>query len=307
MARRGFLPAAKGTVSAHGQVVGQLAAASVTSLVCGTNFVVATGLCGFLRAWQVPPPRVRISLQTTGNRVSVFSLVESVGPWTLVLSESSLYELANGRMTTHPYRYISSVATDGRFAVAMADTHVVQVWQSCTWLYEQVLRTTEGDDLPEANAHGSPSCIEFAAGVIALGSREGVIQLWEEGSGGAFKRRLRSLAADEGPVASVMLEAEVLIAVYRQSVGLVDGFSYCGQGSVCGWSLFTGSLMWKICEKCQFELCCKRRSPVLVMRPCCTQCLRERIPRHSCAAPSCSGCAELRGRRLSTACGLSRR
>eukprot|EP00966_Prymnesium_polylepis_P215730 4995306-Prymnesium_polylepis.1 len=35
--------------------------ASVTSLTCGPDFVVATGLCGRLRAWRAPPPRAATS------------------------------------------------------------------------------------------------------------------------------------------------------------------------------------------------------------------------------------------------------
>ena len=102
----------------------QLAAsASVTRLVCGPDFVVAAGLCGRLRAWQAPRPRARVSLGAAGGARVAVGLVfeEAAGPWTLVLDESSLYDLANDHKATHAYRYVSAVAPDGRFAVALTD------------------------------------------------------------------------------------------------------------------------------------------------------------------------------------------
>ncbi len=66
--------------------------ASCTQLVCGTDCVLAIGLCGRFRAWQVDG-----------------------SSWRLALDLSSSYELANSRRSSHPYRYLSPIAADGRF------------------------------------------------------------------------------------------------------------------------------------------------------------------------------------------------
>ena len=69
--------------------------AACTQLACGADCVVTIGLCGRLRAWR-----------TDGTG------------WQLVVDESSAFELANNRTSSHPYKFLTQISADGRFAAA---------------------------------------------------------------------------------------------------------------------------------------------------------------------------------------------
>ena len=122
-------------------------AASVTSLTSGRDFVIATGLCGRLRAWRAPSPSAVATVSATSSR-RVEVRVE-LGPaagaeWQLVLDESSVYDLANDRKSSHPYRYVSEVTDDGRFAVATPSPLVgLQIWDSRSWKRLQTIEPAE--------------------------------------------------------------------------------------------------------------------------------------------------------------------
>ena len=69
-------------------------------------------------------PRIAHSFSCSSSNSVVLSLsrapapsAASAGCWKLVLDESSRYELANHRFSSHSYSFISEIAPDGRFAV----------------------------------------------------------------------------------------------------------------------------------------------------------------------------------------------
>jgi len=208
--------------------------ASCTALACGTDCVVAVGLCGRLRAW-------RLSSGSSSDSSSVSS-------WQLVLDESSVYELANSRQSSHPYRFLSPITAAGRFAVATtAPTGTVEVWSVREWARTQLVDPAEGDgDDEERAARGvvgtraEISCLQFAHGHLACGSREGHVRLWRAAaqsggggggggdSGGELQRRFERLAGDTGPLAAVVLTPHLLIGLYRSASGLVDGDEFTG-------------------------------------------------------------------------------
>ena len=75
------------------------------------------------RAWP-RSPRIAHSFSCSSSNSVVLSLsrapapsAASAGCWKLVLDESSRYELANHRFSSHSYSFISEIAPDGRFAV----------------------------------------------------------------------------------------------------------------------------------------------------------------------------------------------
>ena len=229
------------------------APASCTQLACGANCVVAVGLCGRLRAWR--------------RQASEHVADAAAAPgWELVLDESSSYELANNRRSSHPYRYLSGIAPDGRFAVATTvSAGTVEVWCSLSWQRLQLVDPAESEEeRAEWVARGvmsiraELSCLALAHDHLACGSREGQVRLWRAdrkaasgggGSGGELKRRFGRLVGDTGPLAAVVLTPSIVLAVYRASSGLVDGNAYDSGQSVCAWALESGALIWKHAPK----------------------------------------------------------
>ncbi len=231
--------------------------ASVVKLSCGPDCVVAIGLCGRLRAWKKPAPRVRLMLTVRPGSVGASVKVDTVGadaPWTLVLSDSSMYELANNRRTSHPYIHLSAISPAGRFVAATIETtSTLRVFDTTTWTRAQTLEPVadegERDEWSKRglkSVRASPSCLQLAHGHLACGTREGMIRLWRADGKSYFTRRHGNLLADKGPVAAVVLTPEMLVAAYRQVTGFCDGNAYIGEQSTVAWSLSTGCLLWCI-------------------------------------------------------------
>ena len=108
----------------------ELGSSSVTVLRSGADFVVAAGLCGWLRAWQLraEPPSKEVCtapgclLLHNPHTDTLLSLslslslslflhlryyLPSVQAWVLVLDERSTYDLPNGRTSSHPFRFVA--------------------------------------------------------------------------------------------------------------------------------------------------------------------------------------------------------
>ena len=162
--------------------------ASVTTLRAGDDYVIASGLCGRLRAWQLSPPST----------------------WRLVLDENSLRELANAHTTCSPYRYVSEVSDDGRWCAATTKMDAsITVWSIRTW--KKLCDILLGDE----RARQSPSCVELDGLYVACGSREGWVHVWRDRGGRAapdYARAWPSMRADRGPVASVVLAPDMVVA-----------------------------------------------------------------------------------------------
>lgn len=218
------------------------APASCTRVTCGADCVVVVGLCGRLRAWRRQP---------AGGE-----------SWQLMLDESSRYELANSRFSSHPYRFLSPIAADGRFAVATTVAGgIVDVWCTRTWQRVQVVDPADSeDDRKEREARGvlklraEHSCLALAHGHLATGSREGHVRLWRAESSsratdGELVRRFGTFSGDHGPLADVVLTPHLVLGIYRASSGLIDGNEYAGGQGVCAWSLRHGTLIWKHAPK----------------------------------------------------------
>jgi hypothetical protein len=233
------------------------ATASVTELVGGEDCVIATGLCGRLRAWRASrasPSGVRLSIAKA--RAGSVQLSIGAAPaeceWKLVLDESSAYELANKRQSTHPYRYLSQIS-DHQFAVGTTEpTGCVHVWCTKRWVRTQLIDPAQSEEgLAERERRGcqtvraAHSCLALAHGYLVCGSREGQVRLWRRRGTDELVRRFGTLRADCGPVAAAVITGEVAIVAYRSTGGFIDGSSFEGQQSVCAWSLGTGQLLWK--------------------------------------------------------------
>ena len=246
-------------IDAMPALLGTLAeSASVIKLSCGPNFVVAVGLCGQLRAWQKPAFVVRLKLAVRPGTVGAVGAtlnVEAAGvdaPWTLVLSDSSMYELPHGRKSSHPYVHLSAISPAGRFVAATIEPRsILRVFDTTTWTRVQTLDPVadEGDREEWStrglkSVHASLSCLELAHGHLACGTREGMVRLWRADAHSNLTRRHCNLIADYGPVAAVVLTAQLLIAAYRQSTGFNDGNAFTGLQSTAAWSLSSGQLLW---------------------------------------------------------------
>ena len=99
----------------------ELGSSSVTVLRSGADFVVAAGLCGWLRAWQLraePSEEVCTAhgcLSLHSDTLLSLSLSLSIPhiiyhlfqAWVLVLDERSTYDLPNGRTSSHPFRFVA--------------------------------------------------------------------------------------------------------------------------------------------------------------------------------------------------------
>ena len=239
--------------------LGSLAAcASVTSLSCGPDCVVAVGLCGRLRAWRKPKPTIRLSLQVSEQGITASISLDTAAaniPWELVLSESSAYEVANNRRSSHPYAQLSNITSSGRFVAATIEpTNVMRIYDTSKWICIQTLTPVEDegdrDDWSQrgmSSVRSTISSLQLAHGHLACGNREGLVRLWKADRDSEFRRRFGNLRVDDGPVAAVVLTAEVLVAAYRNRNGYVDGRSYVGDQSVAAWSLSNGLLMWQVC------------------------------------------------------------
>ena len=240
--------------------LGRLGIASVTTVRTGDDCVVAVGLAGRLRAWKRPAPRVRLLLGShpsggTAARLSLYSATDEA--WPCVLDQSSAYELANDRKSTHPYRFLTGISPEGRFVAATIEpTSTLKVFDTSTWRCVQTLEPVEDEgDRDEWKKRGiksvrsSLSCVELAHGHLACGSKEGVVRLWKANKAGKgnLVRRFGNLTADEGPVGAVVLTADALVAIYRQAQGHVDGAAFeGGDQSVVVWSLSSGGLRWRL-------------------------------------------------------------
>ena len=241
-------------------VIGSLAAcASITKVSCGKDCIVAVGLCGRLRAWCRPAPHVRLSLTVgPGGTVSAAMASDAGGadePWIVALSESSMYELANNRQSSHPYAHLSAISAAGRFVAAtLEQTSVMHVYDTATWKRVQTIEPVEDEGEREEwmkrgvkSVRSTLSCLELAHGHLACGSREGVVRVWKASGGKAMlSRRHGNLRADAGPVASVVLAPTLLVAAYRQASGFTDGSDFSGEASAVGWSLSDGAMLWKV-------------------------------------------------------------
>lgn len=236
--------------------LGTLAAsASVIKLSCGPSCVVAVGLCGQLRAWQKPAFVVRLKLAVRLGTVGATLNVEAAGvdaPWTLVLSDSSMYELPHDRKSSHPYVHLSAISPAGRFVAATIEPRsILRVFDTTTWTRVQTLDPVadEGDREEWStrglkSVHASLSCLELAHGHLACGTREGMVRLWRADTHSNLTRRHGNLIADNGPVAAVVLTSQLLIAAYRQSTGFNDGDAFTGLQSTAAWSISSGHLLW---------------------------------------------------------------
>ena len=177
-----------------------------------------------------------------------------------------MYEIANNRRATHPYRFLSAVSA-GRFVSATSDTwSTMQVWDTHTWKCVQRLEPVrdEGDrdqwsKRGVKSVRSTLSCLVLSPeGFLACGSREGFVRLWARGgaervassSSGEpaeeLVRRFGNLCADRGPVASVIVHGTTLLAAYRQVSGFTDGSAFKGEQSVAAWSLRDGALLWRV-------------------------------------------------------------
>ena len=204
--------------------------AACTQLACGADCVVTIGLCGRLRAWR-----------TDGTG------------WQLVVDESSAFELANNRTSSHPYKFLTQISADGRFAAATtAASAIVELWCTRRWTKKKVDPADSEEDRAEWVAKGvnsiraELSSLALDHNHLACGSREGHVRLWKGTKDNAPPiRRFGRLTADEGPVKEVVLTPTLVIGMYRASHGLVDGTYYNGNQSVVAWSLESGTVVWK--------------------------------------------------------------
>ncbi|KAL1527986.1 hypothetical protein AB1Y20_009357 [Prymnesium parvum] len=229
-------------------------AASVTSLTAGPDFVIATGLCGRIRAWQAPP-RARLAFLPAGaSRLVVRVEVAAAPPeaWALVLDESSAYALPNARTSCHPYRYVALSTADLRFAVASPSPAApLELWDARRWARVQSVDAAAHEAPREEWARrgvrgvrASCSCVALRGGWLACGTREAEVHLWRGKPRVAPHRR--GLTADRGPVGALALTESLVLAAYRQRAGLVDGDAFCGEQSVVAWRLESGEVAWRI-------------------------------------------------------------
>eukprot|EP00964_Phaeocystis_antarctica_P144207 scaffold109942_cov60-Phaeocystis_antarctica.AAC.1 len=146
-----------------------LGSSSVTVLRSGPDFVVAAGLCGWLRAWQLRPA------EQTSEEVSEEA-------WVLVLDEHSTYDLPNGRTSSHPFRCVA--VADGELAASTthAEGHI-QVWDTKRWVRTQLLQAVEAESGERARfvkhaARATTSCLALDGSTLVAGSREGCVNSW---------------------------------------------------------------------------------------------------------------------------------
>lgn len=234
--------------------------ASVTALRAGPDFVIAVGLCGRLRAWRAAPCRavvLTLACSEEGRVKLRLQPVSCTADWLLVLDESSVYELANKRQSSHPFRFLSEVMPDGRFAAATpSPTEGIQIWETRRWQRLQRLdpAAAEGhrDEWMQRginSVRSACSSIALSTEYLACGSREGALHLWRVDAASGDRElqpHRRGLRGDVGPVASVVIAGEIVVAAYRQSDGLVDGNAFSGEGRLVGWELRSGAKLWAL-------------------------------------------------------------
>ncbi|KAL3918906.1 MAG: hypothetical protein SGPRY_005828 [Prymnesium sp.] len=223
---------------------------------CGRDCLIASGLCGTLRAWQASPTAVAILSPTGARSVVVRVLVapSEAREWKLVLNESSIYPIANQRTSSHPYRFISPLTDDKRFATATSsDEGAVEIWCARAWVRLQKLDVAEAEGpRSEWIARGlrrvgsSCSCLALTPSHLACGTREGRVHVWRGGRENGMRHHLRGLTADVGALGSVQLTTALVLAAYCQKSGFVDGDSFCGEQSVVAWKLCSGQLLWRV-------------------------------------------------------------